>query len=429
MKKLITCASLAAVGAMTVDAQPIGDPSKSKLWSVSAKLRGFYDDNYNTGPDQSSAGLRPAKADSWGISFAPSVGFNVIKEMTTFNAQVDYQLRWFEARTDNQIDHMVLANLELFHDFSENYRLELKDRFAYSDEPTVLEPGMQSNFLRTDNSNIRNYAGAGFLADFSETMGSRLGYENTYYNYDEEGDGSRSALLDRMEHLISIDARRRFQPTTVGLLGYQFGMTDMSSNDRLASPAAVGLPPLLVPTSSYRNQRSHYGFVGADHQLSTTLSAQARVGVQYADFYNAGQDYTAPYADAAVGYTYREGCRVTVGVRHGINATDVGMMSGSTQVTLATESTMVYAAVSHRITPKLVGFLRGSWQGVRYLGGPWDSEYDNFWTVDVNLTYELTQYVALEAGYLFDSLDSQINDNGERSYNRNRGYLGVKATY
>ena len=140
MKKLITCASLAAVGAMTVDAQPIGDPSKSKLWSVSAKLRGFYDDNYNTGPDQSSAGLRPAKADSWGISFAPSVGFNVIKEMTTFNAQVDYQLRWFEARTDNQIDHMVLANLELFHDFSENYRLELKDRFAYSDEPTVLEP-------------------------------------------------------------------------------------------------------------------------------------------------------------------------------------------------------------------------------------------------------------------------------------------------
>ncbi|MCP5516327.1 MAG: hypothetical protein H7A45_03610 [Verrucomicrobiales bacterium] len=289
MKKLITCASLAAVGAMTVDAQPIGEPSTSKLWSVSAKLRGFYDDNYNTGPDAGSAGSRPAKRDSWGVIFSPSVGFNVLKEQTTMNARVDYDLRWYEDRTENEIDNTVRADLQLFHDFTESYRLELKEQFVYAQEPEVLEPGMQTAFLRTDNSNIRNYAAIGFLSDFSETMGSRVGYENTILDYEEEGDGSRSALLDRMQHLISVDLRRHFQPTTTGLVGYQYGIIDMTSDDRLANPIFVGLPPAQVPTADFRNQTSHYGFVGVDHRMSTTLSTQARVGVQYADYDNAGR--------------------------------------------------------------------------------------------------------------------------------------------
>jgi len=46
--------------------------------------------------------------------------------------------------------------------------------------------------------------------------------------------------------------------------------------------------------------------------------------------------------------------------------------------------------------------------------------------VDVGLTYTLNSYVALEGGYLWDRLDSDIP---YRAFSRNRGYLGVRATY
>ncbi|MCB1125370.1 MAG: outer membrane beta-barrel protein [Verrucomicrobiae bacterium] len=426
MKKLITCASLAAVGTMTVGAQPIGEPSTSKTWSVAAKLRGFYDSNYNTGVDNPVAGGRPGKAESWGIDVRPSVGFNMVQDTTVVNLKVAYGLRWYEDRTANEIDQDVLADLFLGHDLNESTRLEVKDQFVYSNEPTVLATGAISSYYRTDGTNIRNYSGVNLLKDFSEVWGIGLGYNGTVYNYEQEGDGSRSALLDRWESKFNIDARRHFQPTTTGLIGYQFGLTDMTSGDRLASPAAAGLPPALVPTASFRNYYSHYGYVGVDHSLTSKLAASARVGVQYNDYYNASDDQVGPYAEASLSYWYQENSRVMLGVLTGIYPTDVAVAPGSASVTLGSQATMVYAAVSHAITSRLTAYVRGAWQMSDYQGGAFDGQTDYYVNADVNLTYDLTKNVALEAGYLFDDLSSDI---AQRGYDRHRGYAGVKATY
>jgi len=200
----------------------------------------------------------------------------------------------------------------------------------------------------------------------------------------------------------------------------------MTSNDRLASPAAVGLPPSQVPTADFRNNYSHYGYVGVDHSLTSKLAASARVGVQYTDYNNANEDQTGPYAEASLSYWYQENSRVMVGVLTGIYPTDVAMAPGSASVTLGTQATMVYAAVSHAITSRLTAYVRGAWQGSDYQGGVYDGMNDNYWNADVNLTYDLTKNVALEAGYLFDDLSSDIP---QRGYDRHRGYAGVKATY
>ena len=426
MKKLITCASLAAVGTMMVDAQPIGEPSTSKTWSVAAKLRGFYDSNYNTGVENATPGGRPGKAESWGIDVRPSVGFNMVQDTTVVNLKVAYGLRWYEDRTENEIDQSVLADLFLGHDLNETARLEVKDQFVYSSEPDVLQSGAVSSFYRTDGTNLRNYAGVNFLKDFSEVWGMGLGYSGTVYDYEQEGDGSRSALLDRWEHKFSVDARRHFQPTTTGLIGYEFGLTDMTSGDRLANPASVGLPPALVPTADWRNNYSHYGYVGVDHTLTAKLAAEARVGVQYTDYNNANDDQVGPYAEVALSYWYRQDSRVMAGVLTGIFPTDVAMAPGSAGVTLGTQATMAYVAVSHAITSSLTGYVRGSWQGSTYEGGGYDGQTDNYFSADVNLTYDLTKNVALEAGYQFDDLSSDIP---QRGYDRHRGYAGVKATY
>ena len=40
--------------------------------------------------------------------------------------------------------------------------------------------------------------------------------------------------------------------------------------------------------------------------------------------------------------------------------------------------------------------------------------------------YKFSQHISAELAYNFDRLDSQVQD---RSYSRNRGFLGVRATY
>ncbi len=421
MKRLITCASFVAVGVASVDAQPVGEPSLSKLWSVSAKLRGFYDDNYNTAPDHPAPGFQIDKGESFGFSIAPSLGLNLIGDQTTLNLRYDFDLRWYEARTDDQIDMYHSASLNFDHRFNERYRVEVYDQFAYADEPAILEAdGQQTTFFRSEDENLRNYGGIGFFGAFTENWGYRLGYENTLYDYSEDGPGSRSALLDRMENKPTIDFRRVLQPTTVALVGYSF--TDVNyTADEFLLYTGVG------PKSDLRNSRNHFAFLGLDHSFTQRLDGKIRVGAQIADYYNANDDQLSPYADALLAYTYADGCRVQLGVKTGMIATDIAVAQDLSGVTLGADSTTTFLGVNHRITSRLIGQARGIWQAMSYFGdSSYSDQWDNYYTIDVGLIYTINTYVALEGGYLWDRLDSDIPN---RSFSRNRGYLGVRATY
>ncbi len=416
MKSLITCAGLAAVGIVNLDAQPVGEPSLSKPWSVSAKLRGFYDDNYNTVPD---SGSLFKKEESFGVSVAPSIGANLFRDQTTLNLRYDFDLRWYEARKDDELDMYHAATLNLAHTFNERYRLELYDTFAYTDEPMVGE-GQAATFVRTEGNNLRNYAGIGLLGNFTEYWGFRVGYENTFYDYEEDGPGSRSALLDRIEHKATVDFRRMLQPVTTALLGYSFGYTTYTADEFLAGASG--------PRSDFRDYHSHFAFVGLNHEFNPQLDAQVRVGAQLADFTNADDDHIRPYADAALGYRYAEGSRLQAGVKSGFVSTDIAIDQSYTGVTLATDSTTFYVGLSHRLTEKLTAQIRGQWQMLQYVGQGlgYNDEWDNYYAADASLIYQLNEYLAVDAGYLYDKLDSDI---AIRGYTRHRAFIGLRATY
>lgn len=422
MKRLITFASLAAMGAVSLQGQTTDESGRP--WSVSAKLRGFYDDNYATAPSDPDPGF-PSAQESWGVNFAPGVKYVLIRDQTSATLSLDYDLRWYEARADNQFDQTVRGEIAATHAFSERYRLDVFDSLVYSEEPSVLEPnGGQASYVRTDGNAWRNYGGLGFTASLTEKLGTRLGYSNAMYDYREDGPGSRSALLDRMEHLATADLRWTFQPTLVGLVGYQFGYNDYLSSDYLWF---TDFPDPSLPTGEARNQMSHYGFVGADYTAMPGLTAQIRGGFNYASYPNADvDDIVAPFVDFALAYEYMQGCKVSAGVKNDLRPTDVALGTGIDSFTVSQEATTLYAMVSHRILQKLVGSVRGSWQAGTYEDGTYDGDTDNFYTVDLNLAYEFTRYFAAEAGYAYDKLDSDIPSRG---YDRNRFYFGVRATY
>lgn len=461
MKKITTTAGFLALGAASlqaaVNAPAAGSPGAQKPWSVSATLRGFYDDNYNTGSKNSPIAAGQPK-DSFGIEVSPSLGFNIVHETTTVGLNYVYSMRWFEARPNNSVDHMHQVNGKLSHAFSERFKTDVTDSFVVAQEPAILDPTIITVPIRSEGDNKRNILDSSLSAKLMENTDLVVGYQNTWYDYQE---ATRSALLDRIEHLPRINLRQVILPQTVGVLGYQFGSTEYTAKNSIAASALIPVAPGIfgVRTASvaprYRDNYSHYFYAGVDQQFTPTLNGSVRVGAQYLDYHETAstpifvsdpfgtfsvvsrdQNQWSPYVDANVTWTYTQGSYLQLGVRHQHSPTDIGFLpsalaSGSNLTpTLDSEATTVYGSLNHQITAKLVGSLIGQYQHATFQSGGADNFSDDFWLLGANVTYEINKFLAAEAGYNFDHLDSDLDKKGfPRSYDRNRVYIGIKATY
>lgn len=418
MKHVLTSAGFLALGAAALHAY---DPQLTRQatgrpWSVSATVRGFYDDNINTQPDKLSES-------SYGVEVSPSAHLNLPMEQTFISLGYTYSLRWYENRDPHNIDQSHEFNGKLRHQFSPRHDIGIEDTFVITSEPTVAERfGIITAPTRTrTKSDIMHNRGA--IEDnfaLSQQIGLSFGYVNNWYDYEQEntpgGFGSRSALLDRIEHLFRGDLRYSVSPTLVGVVGYTFGLNTYTA-DELIAPGVK---------SEIRDSYSHYGYVGADYDMTAQLRASGRVGIQYTDFHEAGETAVNPYADASVTYTYLPGSFVQLGVRHARNATDVAAVDTKGRPTLDAETTAVYGQVSHRITPKFTGSLIGQYQNSTFNLGANDGSTEDLWLVGINFEYRFNQHWSADAGYNYDKLSSDL---ANRGYDRNRVYLGVRATY
>ena len=77
-----------------------------------------------------------------------------------------------------------------------------------------------------------------------------------------------------------------------------------------------------------------------------------------------------------------------------------------------------------------VASLIGQYQHSTYDNGFSGDTADDYYLLGVNLTYEINKWLAAEAGYNYDRLDSDLDAGGiSRSFTRNRVYVGVRGTY
>src|SRR5690606_26232560 len=153
------------------------------------------------------------------------------------------------------------------------------------------------------------------------------------------------------------------------------------------------------------------------------------VGAQYTKYtevddlgLNADDDQWNPYVDANATWAYMPGSYAQLGVRHGRIETDVPLLPAALgfEMTPDGEATTVYGSVSHRIYGALVASVIGSFQHTQFDSGSVEIE-DNLILAGVNLTYEINKWLAAEAGYNYDRLDSDLDAGGiSRSFTRNR---------
>jgi len=440
MKKLITSAGLVVLGAASLNAQQIYAPAPgltttqlSKPWSVSAAVRGFYDDNYALTP---SSGIRDPRTgrqvdpqESWGYEITPGASLNWTMEQTYIGLGYVYSAKYYEDRPEHKWDQSHQANFKFSHAFTDRLKLDLADSFVKTSEPDLIAPSNAPTVtIRTRQDVLRNYGAATMSVGLTDQLGLLFGYSNTLYDFSDEGNGSLSSLLDRMEHLVTANLRWQVLPTTVALVGYQFGLTDFTDDSRTLIPHLGSGPGGLW--SDERNNVSHYVYLGVDHNFNPQLDTSIRLGAQIIDYYNLpGDDQTdvSPYADANITYHMTPDSALQLGVRHWRIPTEGSALDQS--------NTTAYGSFSYKILPPLSASLLGQYQyntfnegTFTYIGSTttFKDKTENFWLVGLNLTYEINRFLAAEAGYNYDRLDSDI---GYRSFTRNRVYVGLRATY
>ena len=439
MKNIVVSVGLVAIGAtglQVASAQDIGAPDKSKPWSVSATLRGFYDDNINSAP--SNANLGGASRDSFGVEVSPSAMVGIDTGPTTASLGYTFSAKWYENRPAYNADNWDLThdfNAALTHAFNERYNVTVRDSFVIGQEPDFLRAGNSySTFQRIPGDNIRNLGAINFGAELTRQVGLELGYSNAYFDYadnttyiQEQPVGpplvapSRSALLDRMEQTFHLDGRWHLQPQTTAILGYQYSQTDYLA-DQIVYFDSMGNPQF----SDVRNNRSHYGYVGADHSFRPDLTASARVGVRYTDYFNdpSGDTDLGPYARLSMRYHYLPDSYVEGGFTYDLSATDLIGFNGQ-GFTRSSETANLFASLHHQITPKLSGSLTGQFQNSSYNGGAYNNQTEQFLLAGINLQYRFNRYFSGDVGYNYDKLISDIG----RGFDRNRVYIGLTASY
>jgi len=448
MKKIVASVGLVALGASSIGSAPaqvLNAPDNSKPWSVAATLRGFYDDNTGTVPNNQSP--PPGyKRGSFGWEVSPSAALAWSVEQTTLNLGLLYSLKYYQDRppgTSSHSDQTFTFNAGVDHSFSERYKVRVNDSFVIGQEPDLLRSGNTfSTFQYVPGDNIRNYGSIAFDAQLSPDFGLGLGYDNGFYDYKDTGvivdplsgaiTPSLAGILNRIENRFHVEGLYQALPDTKALIGYQFTDVDYTANQVIAGQVIFGTFLIPTATSESRNYRQHTGYVGAEHNFSPDLTGSIRGGASYTEYYNApGVDKpVTPYVNATLKYMYAPQSYVEGGFSYDIAPTDViannvSIVQSGSSLTLDAESAVAFASVNHRITPNIFGSLIGQFQNNLYHGGQFDGKTEQFYLIGVNMEYRFNQYLSAHAGYNYDNLGSELG----RHFDRNRIYMGVTASY
>ena len=446
MKKFFVSMGLAAAGTASLQAAyapDLGPLSASKIWNISATLRGFYDDNYITANTARS---------SYGFEVSSQLMLAVPLQQTELGLRNTYSMSYYQDReqeSQSPVDQSDQLDLWVDHAFTERWHAKVMDTFVVGQEPQLLNPSGASASLpfRVSGDNIVNTGTIALNTDWTRLFSTSLNYQNSFYDYRNSGatetdifnnflgvpgaaGASLAGLLDRIEQTVWLDLQWHVTPQTIVLIGGQFEVINYTGNEPIAYSIPLGVQtgnPYYF--SDNRDERQYTGYVGFQHNFLPNLSAVGKVGVTYADPYNDPLSSTsiAPYAILSIIYTYLPGSYVQLGVNQSRNATDVVSPSlNSGKITQDQDSTYVYGSINHQITSKLLATLIGSWQNSTFQEGAFNGVSDSFYSLGLNLAYTFNPHISAEIGYNFDDLQSDLV---QRGYTRNRVYIGVTAAY
>ncbi len=219
-------------------------------------------------------------------------------------------------------------------------------------------------------------------------------------SYDDDTIGSFS---NRWENTFGNEFRFLLAPTTTLVAEYRF--------------------ELVTYQTAALNSQTHFALAGFDHNFDPRLSVSLRGGAEFRDYQSAG-DTTGPYFEGTVNYSVAKQTTVSWTNRYGIEEPDALLSQGRNTFRTG-------LSAKHDFTPKISATL-----GLYYQHDDYQSFTQSGFTIpgfteqDADLAfsvrYSLTRYFALEAGYNYTNVWSDIPI---REYTRNRYWGGFSVTF
>lgn len=168
-----------------------------------------------------------------------------------------------------------------------------------------------------------------------------------------------------------------------------------------------------------RDYDSHHALLGIDQQFNKHLLGHFRGGVEFRE-YNDGNDYTAPYFEAALRQAITADTNIHWVNRLGLEDSELGSYGSRYTYRSA-------VSVSHSLSAR----LRGN-AGLTYLHNEFEDSQlvvdrsEDIVSTDLGLSYRIGRGVDLNANYSYTAISS---DEALREYDRHRISLGLQATF
>jgi hypothetical protein len=215
-----------------------------------------------------------------------------------------------------------------------------------------------------------------------------------------------------MQHTVRFDTRWKLSPQTVGIVGYSYSQSDYTGDELIRTGEM----------SDARNSQGHTMYVGGEHVFNPALSGTLLVGGQYYSFDRAGADSVfSPFVQGSINYALQTTTSLEAGVQYSRTAANVAEAEDA-------ETAQIYVSLRREIISKLIGSVKGTVEHSEYSSviPSVDGQTFLFYRLGLDLTYEFNQNLAAHVGYNYDEVDSDLPN---RSYDRNRVYMGVTAGF
>jgi hypothetical protein len=263
-----------------------------------------------------------------------------------------------------------------------------------------------------------------------------LSYQNNYTKYENDTPSvtspSLASYLNELDNSIFLNLNYQYEPDLSFLVGYQFALNDYTANQPIGIGAVDGIPVGIYNSGNLNNYQQNI-YLGAKYNANENLDATAQAGATYVDNYNLPSFSTQastswyPYANVALTYTYLPGCYAQLGFTEDVGTSDTPNPSQTNgSITTYQLTSVLYGTINHKITPDLTASVIGRWQYGIYQGGASDGTGQAWYSVGVNLSYQLNLYLSAEAGVNYDYVATTTALPG---YHRAVTYLGITAAY
>lgn len=408
MRKVLLSFALAACTAGAALGQSDTEQVKPRWLTIDNRLRYEYDDNYST--------TSTNELDSFKIMEQLQIigELNMDETFASIRLQPSY-IYWSDR--DDDTDWHTEMDLIFSHYFNPRLKLGVTDNLRKSELPELRDD--RGVTLRQDNEYFYN----SLNASLSYWLRPRLNLT---------GSGRHVMLLHMDDEVAN---KEDYDLYAGGLsLSHQFGKnTSLSGDFRYETVKYPNDPDrvtddadeVFIEEGGDRGSSSYSIGTGLNHEFSPNLLAAASAGFSHKSYDNANTDSTgSPYAQGSVTFLPSPATRLTTGAAYGLYEADVYPFVNQQRAS-------VFVSLAHDMSEKLSWYVSGT-----HIRGEYEAAEttdtveedairdgtDRSYMLSARVQYEIVKNNALELGWQFSKLDSDVRED----FTRNRYSIGWK---